>query len=194
MIKDLIITLKVTLFTILVTGLIYPFFIMGASYVFFHKKAIGSLIFDDHKNIIGSALIGQNFQNPAYFFSRPSDAGEGYDGTRSGGSNLAPTSQKLVEKIHERIEKIKALNRTPPPLELVTSSASGLDPHISSEAAYWQAPSIALKRDVSLKRIVSIIDDQILYPQLHILGNPRLNVLQLNITLDQFFGPPSEAR
>jgi K+-transporting ATPase ATPase C chain len=192
--KDLMIALKVALFTILITGLIYPFFIMGVSYVFFHKKATGSLVLDESSNIIGSELIGQNFQNPAYFFSRPSEAGQGYDGTRSGGSNLAPTSRKLVEKIHERIEIIKKLNTAPIPFDLVTSSASGLDPHISLQAAYWQAPNIALKRGVSLKRIISIIDDQVERPQFYILGNLRLNVLALNLTLDQFFGPPPEGK
>lgn len=174
MLRNSLIALKVALFTIFLTGILYPLFILGSSYVFFHRKATGSLIFDERKHIIGSELIGQNFQNLAYFRSRPSDAGIGYDGTRSGGSNLGPTSQKLVEKIHERIENIRAWNTGPLPIDLVTSSASGLDPHISPESAYWQASNIALKRDVSLKRIVSIIDDQIESPQFYILGSRRV--------------------
>lgn len=190
--RDFIISLKVCLFTILITGVIYPLFIMGASYTFFYKKATGSFIYDENKNIIGSELIGQNFQNPAYFFSRPSDAGKGYDGTLSGGSNLASTSKKLSEKIHERIKIMRTLNSTPIPIDLVTSSASGLDPHISPAAAYWQAPKIALQRNISLRRVISIIDGQVQHPQFYILGNPRINVLQLNLTLDQFFGPPQE--
>lgn len=192
--KDLIISFKVSLFTILITGLIYPLLIVGLSSIFFYKKATGSLILDEHKNIIGSELIGQNFKDPAYFFSRPSDAGRGYDGIRSGASNFSPTSKKLLEKINERITAIRALNTEPIPIDLVTSSGSGLDPHISPEAAYWQAQGIAIKRNVSLKRIVSIIDSAIEYPKFYILGNPRLNVLMLNLTLDQFFGPPAEEK
>src|SRR5436190_8424472 len=121
--KDFLISLKVALFTILVTGLIYPFFVMGVSYVLFYKKATGSFIVDERKKRIGSELIGQNFQNPAYFFSRPSRAGKGYDGTRSGGENLAPTSRKWVEKIQQRVEKLRTLNPAPLPIDLVTSSA-----------------------------------------------------------------------
>jgi len=192
MVRDLILSLKISLFTIFVTGIIYPLFIMGAAYTFFYKKATGSLVLDEHNNIIGSELIGQNFKNPSYFFSRPSDAGNGYDGTRSGGSNFAPTSEKLLEKIHERIETLKPLNTAPIPIDLVTSSASGLDPHISLQAAYWQAPKIAMQREVSLKRIITIIDDQIHGFSFYGLGIPYLNVLKLNLTLDQFFGSPTE--
>lgn len=192
--KQLIITLKVSVFTLFLTGVLYPLCITGISYVLFPKRSAGSFILDENKKIIGSELIGQKFQNPAYFFSRPSEAGEGYDGLHSGASNLALSSQKLVEKIDQRIEKIKELNAAPIPLGLVTSSASGLDPHISLQAAYWQAPNIALKRGVSLKRIISIIDGQIIEPQFYILGDQRLNVLELNLTLDQFFGPPLEAQ
>jgi K+-transporting ATPase ATPase C chain len=188
--KDFIIALKISLFTIVLTGFLYPLLIMGVSHIFFHRRASGSFILDEQKNVIGSELIGQYFENPAYFFSRPSDAGKGYDGTSSGGSNLSPTSKRLLEKIQERIKILKVLNSAPIPIDLVTSSASGLDPHISPQAAYWQASGIALQRNVSLKRIVSIIDDQMQYPQFYILGTPRLNVLKLNITLDQFFGPP----
>jgi K+-transporting ATPase ATPase C chain len=194
MVKTLLIALKVSVFTLLLTGFMYPLLITGISSVVFPKRSAGSFLFDQHKNIVGSELIGQNFQNPAYFFARPSDAGQGYDGNRSGGSNLGPTSQKLVKRVRTRIEKLKTLNTAPIPLSLVTSSASGLDPHISSQAAYWQAPNIALKRDVSLKRIISIIDDQIIQPQFYILGPKRLNVLKLNLALDQFFGPPLEVK
>lgn len=192
--KDFLIVLKVSLFTLLITGFFYPLLVMGISSIFFHKKATGSLILDQNKNIIGSELIGQNFKNPSYFFSRPSDAGQGYDGTQSGGSNLAPTSKKLLEKIHERIKTIRSLNAEPIPIDLITSSASGLDPHISPASAYWQAPGIALQRNISLKRVISIIDDQIISPQFYILGKPRVNVLKLNLTLDQFFGPPAEGK
>ena len=191
MLKPLIIALKVSLFTILITGFVYPFVIMGISYIFFHKQATGSLIHNERKTIIGSVLIGQNFKNPEYFFSRPSEAGQGYDGTRSGGSNLGPTSRKLVEKVQGRANKLAALNTDPIPLDLLTSSGSGLDPHISPQAAYWQAPNIALKRGISLKRIIAIIDNQMEDNKLYILGTKHVNVLLLNLALDKFFGLPS---
>lgn len=190
MFKNFLIALKVSLFTIFITGIIYPVFVTGAANILFHDRATGSFILDESDHIIGSELIGQNFTNPAYFFSRPSAAGEGYDGMRSGGSNLGPTSKKLVQKIHERIEKIRGFNTEPIPIDLVTSSGSGLDPHISLNAAYWQAPKVALEREVSLKRVISIIDNFARFPQFYLLGSPRVNVVKLNQALDQFFGPP----
>lgn len=192
MFKHLFIAIRISIFTLFLTGTVYPLLVTGIAYVFFHKKATGSLISGDYKNIIGSELIGQNFKNPAYFFPRPSHAGNGYDGLNSGGSNLAPTSKKLLNNIHKRIETLKTINSEPIPLSLLTSSASGLDPHISLEAAYWQAPRIALNRDVSLKRIIGIIDTHIERPQFYLFGVPRLNVLKLNLTLDQFFGHPRD--
>lgn len=145
---------------------------------------------DEKNKVIGSELIGQNFKNPAYFFPRPSDAGAGYDGMHSGGSNLAPTSKKFVENVRERTKKLREQNTKPIPIDLVTSSGSGLDPHISIQGAYWQAPKIALEREISLKRVISIIDSFARSPQFYIFGNPRINVLRLNQALDQFFGPP----
>lgn len=194
MAQNLIIALKVSLFTILITGILYPLLVMGGGYVFFYKNTKGSLILDEHKRIIGSELIGQEFQDPGYFFSRPSDAGKGYDGLHSGGSNLAPTSKKFVEKIQERFQRLNSLGTKPIPIDLVTSSGSGLDPHISPQAAYWQAPRIALQRNVALKRVVAIIDDHIQFPQFYVLGDPRVNVLRLNLSLNQFFGPPVEGK
>lgn len=186
MLKNLFIALKVSFFTILLTGVVYPFVVTGVSYVLFHKQASGSLIINEQQKAIGSELIGQNFKNPAYFFPRPSAAG--YDGLASKGSNLGPTSKELLKKIHEKIEEIKGYNSEPIPIDLVTSSGSGLDPHISPQAAYWQAPRIALQRDLSLGRIYSIIDDLIENPQFIMFGNPRINVLKLNLALDQYFG------
>lgn len=192
--KDFITSFKVCLFTLVLTGVFYPLLVMGGGYLFFYKKTKGSLVFDEQGHLIGSELIGQDFHNPGYFFSRPSDAGKGYDGLHSGGSNLAPTSKKFVETIQERLQKLKSVNTKPIPLDLVTSSGSGLDPHISPQAAYWQAPKIALQRSVSLKRVIAIVDDQIQYHQFYVLGAPRVNVLKLNLTLDQFFGPPEEMK
>lgn len=192
--KNLIISLRVSLFTILITGIFYPLLVMTVGYLFFYKHATGSLIFNERRHIIGSELVGQNFKNPGYFFSRPSNAGNGYDALSSGGSNLAITSKKFMDKVQERIQSLKTFNEKPIPLDLVTTSASGLDPHISPQAAYWQAPKIALYRNVALKRIMSIIDDQIQSPRLYVLGVPRVNVLKLNLALDQFLGPPVEKK
>ncbi len=188
--KEIMIGLRVSLFTLFLTGLVYPFMVTEISTLLFYKKGRGSLIFDEQNKIIGSELIGQDFKNPAYFFLRPSAAGKGYDGMSSGGSNLAPTSKKLLKRIQETIEKIKKDNFESIPIDLVTASGSGLDPHISPQAAYWQAPRIALKRDVSLKRVIALIDDFVEAPQFYFLGEKRVNVLKLNLVLDQFFGSP----
>ena len=188
--KDIITALKVSLFTLLLTGLLYPFLVTGFSSLLFHKRAKGSLILNEQKQIIGSELIGQNFKNPSYFSPRPSAAGQGYDGMASGGSNLAQTSQKLVKQIQARIEEIQKDNSEFIPIDLVMASGSGLDPHISPQAANWQAPRIALHREVSLKRVISLIADLTEPPQFHFLGEARVNVLKLNLALDQFFGPP----
>lgn len=194
MVKSLLISLKICLFTLLLTGVFYPLLVMGGGYLFFYKKTRGSLVFNEQHQIVGSELIGQNFQNPGYFFSRPSAAGNGYDSLASGGSNLSPASKQFVKKIQERFQALKAINARRIPIDILTSSGSGLDPHISPQAAYWQAPKIALHRDVALKRVMAIIDDQIEHAQLYILGEIRVNVLKLNLTLDQFFGPPGEAK
>jgi len=186
--KEISIALKVSCFTLLLTGLFYPFVITGFANLLFHKKAQGSLVFNEDMKVIGSELIGQNFKNPLYFFPRPSAAGQGYNGMASGGSNLGPTSQELIKKVSERIEIIKKDNPMTIPLDLVTTSGSGLDPHISKEAAYWQAPKIALHRNVSLKRIIAIIDYLTESPQFKIFGSERINVLKLNRALDQYLG------
>jgi potassium-transporting ATPase KdpC subunit len=188
--KDILIAFRVALFTLLLTGLLYPFLVTGFSDLLFHREANGSLIMNDQNKIIGSELIGQNFKNPSYFFSRPSAAGKGYDGMASGGSNLAQTSINLLKRIQERIEEIKKDNSEPIPVDLVMASGSGLDPHISPQAAHWQAPRIALHREASLERIVIIIEDLTEPPQFNFLGEPRVNVLKLNRSLDQFFGTP----
>jgi len=190
MTKEIILALKISFLTLLLTGIAYPFVVAGFSHLVFHRQANGSLISDEQNKMIGSELIGQNFKSPAYFFSRPSAAGKGYDGSASGGSNLAPTSKELRERIQEKIKEIKQDNIEPIPIDFITASGSGLDPHISPQAAYWQAPRIALHRDVALRRIFSIIDDLIEPPQFYFLGEPRINVLKLNLILDQYFGPP----
>ncbi len=190
MMKEMLIAFKVSLITVLLTGVLYPLVVTSFSTLFFDKQANGSLIFDDQYKIIGSELIGQAFENPAYFFSRPSVTAKGYEGPVSGGSNLGPTSHVLVNRIQKQVETLKKDNAELIPLDLVTTSGSGLDPHISPEAAYWQAPRVALYRNVSLKRIFSIIDELIEPPHFTFLGEKRVNVLKLNITLNQFLGSP----
>lgn len=193
-VKNLLISLRVSLFTILITGVFYPLLVMTGGYIFFYRHTTGSLILNERKHIVGSELIGQHFQHPGYFFSRPSNAGKGYDALHSGGSNVAISSKKFIETVQKRFLHLKSLNPKPLPIDLLTSSASGLDPHISPQAAYWQAPKIALHRNVSLKRIISIIDGQIQAPQLYFFGVSRVNVLKLNLTLDQFLGAPVEEK
>lgn len=188
--KDLFIALRVSLLTLFLTGLAYPFLVTEFAYIISEKNAEGSVLYNEQNKRIGSELIGQSFKNPAYFFSRPSVAGKGYDGMASQGSNLGPTSQKLMMRIQERVKNIEKSYSKSIPTDLVTTSASGLDPHISLEAAYWQASRIALERNVSLERILTIIDNLVEYPQLFFMGQARINVLKLNLVLDQFFGPP----
>lgn len=178
--KELLIALSVSLITLFFTGVVYPFLIALVADSLFSYKASGSLIKNSQDQIIGSELLRQDFKNPAYFFPRPS----------KGEANLAPTSKLLVTRIQERISEIKKINTNPIPIDLVTSSASGLDPHISVEAALWQAPQIALRRNVDLKRIATLIERLKEGPQFYILGESRLNVLKLNLALDASFGAP----
>lgn len=178
--KDLLIAFSVSLITLFFTGVVYPFLITQIAGSLFSYKASGSLIKDEQNRVIGSELLRQDFKNPAYFFPRPSTEK----------SNLAPTSKLLVTRMQERVTEIKKINISPIPIDLVTSSASGLDPHISMEAALWQAPQIALHRNVDLKHIVDLIVQLKEGPQFYILGESRLNVLKLNLALDASFGAP----
>lgn len=186
--KEITMALRMSLLTLLITGFLYPFLVTGVASLLFPKRSQGSLIYNQQHQIIGSELIGQDFKNPSYFFARPSAAGKGYDGIASGGSNLGPTSKVLLRRIQKRLEEIKKDNPEPVPIDLVTASGSGLDPHISPQAAKWQALRIASQRGVSLRRILSLIDDLVEPPQFHIWGEARVNVLKLNLNLDDFFG------
>lgn len=181
--KELLIALSVSLITLFFTGVVYSFLITQIAGSLFPYKASGSLIKDGQGRVIGSELLRQDFKNPAYFFPRPS-AEE---------SNLAPTSKLLITRIQERIAEIKKINTSPIPIDLVTSSASGLDPHISVEAALWEAPQIALYRNIDLKHIAALIERLKEGPQFYILGESRLNVLKLNLALDASFGAPVES-
>ncbi|OFX03103.1 MAG: hypothetical protein A2W62_03120, partial [Alphaproteobacteria bacterium RIFCSPLOWO2_02_42_7] len=152
--KDILIALNVSFITLLLTAGLYPLLVTGFSSLFFPHQVSGSLIKDKNGKVIGSELLSQKFSTPAYFFPRPAAKNKGYNGVSSGGSNLGPTSLALIQEIQERISHISKVNSAPIPLDLVTASASGFDPHISLEAALWQAPQVALQRNVSLERIV----------------------------------------
>jgi K+-transporting ATPase ATPase C chain len=171
--------------TVLV-GIIYPFVITGLSELLFKEKAHGSLI-EREGGVIGSRLIGQPFRGPGYFHSRPSAAGSGYDATASGGTNLGPTSKKLFEEqVNARVKELQAENPNAEiPIDLITSSGSGLDPQISPAAAEFQIPRIARERRMSEDEVRGLIRKHTEGRQFAVLGEPRVNVLELNLSLDE---------
>src|SRR6267142_1337208 len=198
------IAIRTTIVTLVLTGLIYPFVMTGLSQVLFPWRANGSLVTDEKGQVVGSELIAQGFANPAYFQPRPSAAGEkGYDATSSGGSNLGPTSKKLQDRINDDLKRLKSENSEatgPIPAELVTTSASGLDPHLSPDAMLWQVPRVAKSRGVSPDRVKAVVDSSVEGRTFGILGEPRVNVLLVNLALDRQFGkatplpPPPEKK
>src|SRR5690242_17725763 len=187
--KNLLTATLMTLVTTVLLGLIYPLVVTGLAQVIFPDQANGQLIKRADGAIIGSRLIGQPFSSPGYFHSRPSAAGaNGYDAAGSSGSNLGPTNQKLIDRIKADIEKLQAENPGKPvPIDLVTTSASGLDPHISPAAAEFQVPRVARERRTSEEQIRSVMAVHTLGRQFGFLGEPRVNVLELNVDLDQKF-------
>ncbi len=176
----------ITVVLTVLLGVVYPVVVTGLAYVIFPSKAQGSLIEKDGK-IIGSRLIGQPFGGPGYFHSRPSAAGAGYDATASGGTNLGPTSQKLFEtNVKTAADALHEENpNVPIPVDLVTASCSGLDPHITPAAAGFQIPRVARERGVSEEDLRRLVREHTEGRQLGLLGEPRVNVLELNLALDQ---------
>ncbi|HEV8076738.1 MAG TPA: potassium-transporting ATPase subunit KdpC [Candidatus Acidoferrum sp.] len=182
--KELILALRFTLVTTLVFGLVYPLCMTGLSQLIFPKQAAGSLIEKDGR-ILGSRLIGQSFTSEKYFHSRPSAAGTGYDAGASSGSNLAPTNQALVDRVKSDVAKLQQENPGAAiPADLVTASGSGLDPEISPAAADFQIPRIAKARGLSADRLRTLIARHTEGRSIGIFGEPRVNVLELNLDLD----------
>jgi K+-transporting ATPase ATPase C chain len=181
---------RFTLLMTVLTGLIYPGVVTGFCQILFSRQANGSLLAVNGK-IVGSTLIGQNFSKPEYFRPRPSAAGnDGYDATSSSGSNLGPTNQKLVDRMKADITKFRKENPSyqgPIPADLLTTSASGLDPDISPASALAQAPRVAQVRGVSLEQMQQVISARTEWRQLGFFGEPRVNVLLLNLELDKRF-------
>jgi K+-transporting ATPase ATPase C chain len=169
-------------------GIVYPLAVTGISMLAFPNQANGSIVYRDGQPI-GSALIGQNFSAPGYFHGRPSAAGtDGYDATSSGGSNLGPTNEKLMESINERAEQLRTDNGlsagSPVPADLVTASGSGLDPNISPASALLQVSRVAQARNLPEKQVSDLVQNSIESRDLGFLGEPRVNVLKLNLALD----------
>lgn len=175
---------RFTIVTTVLMGLIYPLLITGIAQIVFPRKANGQLV-EKQGVFVGSRLIGQPFTGPAYFHSRPSAAGTGYDATSSGGSNYGPTNKALIERVRADVQKAHAENPSMPiPADLVTASGSGLDPDISPAAADFQVPRVARERSMSEAEVRSLVHQYIKGRQFGLLGEPRVNVLELNLALD----------
>ncbi len=189
-IKQIFPAIMLTLILTLLIGIVYPLIVTGIAQVAFKDKAEGSLITRDGK-VVGSRLIGQSFQGAGYFHSRPSAAGKGYDATSSSGTNLGPTSKKLLEtNVKTAADALREENPGKPiPVDMVTSSASGLDPHITPAAAEFQIPRVARERGLSENAIRDVVRAHTAGRTFGVLGEPRVKVLELNLALDAMKRP-----
>ena len=189
LLKHIYPAVALTIVLMVLLGIVYPFVTTGLSELLFKEKARGSLIEREGK-VIGSRLIGQPFKGASYFHSRPSAAGSGYDATASGGTNFGPTSKQFFkEQIKGRAKEAHAENpNIKIPIDLITSSGSGLDPHISPAAAEFQVPRIARERRMEEDQVKQLVRKHTEGRQFGILGEPRINVLELNLELDEALG------
>ena len=186
MIKHMGAALRMTIVSIVLLGLIYPLAMTGIAEAIFPKQANGSLVTVNGK-VVGSWIVGQLWTKPQYFQGRPSAAGKGYDPTNTGGTNYGATSKKLMDSTKATIATLEKQNsgaQGAPPMDLVTSSASGIDPDISPEAAYWEAPRVAKARKMSLDAVNALIAQHVQGRTFGFLGEPHVNVLELNLALD----------
>lgn len=191
--REIVVALRMTLATLVLTGIAYPLLVTALAGAAMPWRAAGSLV-EVEGRIVGSELIGQGFRDPAYFHPRPSAAGAGgYDATASSGSHLGPTSNALRDRIASEIARLRADNPNAAgsvPADLVTASASGLDPHLSREAALWQVARVAKARGAAVGEVEALVEARLEGPELWIFGEWRVNVLRLNLDLDRRFGRP----
>ena len=191
--KNFLISIWMTIATTILLGLIYPLVVTGLAQLLFPHKANGQLIVKDGA-VVGSSIIGQGFSSPQYFHSRPSAAGNGWDAANSAGSNLGPTNQKLLDRVKGDVATAQADNPgTPVPIDLVTTSASGFDPHITPAAAEFQLARVAKARGIAVDRLRALLAKHTEGRQLGLLGEPRVNVLELNLELDQQYPTVKQA-
>src|SRR3954471_9659889 len=192
--KNLITAVLMTVATSIVFGLVYPLLVTVLAQLIFPKQANGQLIQKDGRTI-GSKLIGQGFSAPRYFHPRPSAAGNGYDAANSGGSNLGPTNQKLVDRVAADVATAHAANPgRSVPIDLVTTSASGFDPHITPAAAEFQLPRVAKERGATVEQVRALLANHTEGRQFGVLGEARVNVLELNLELDERFPTTKQAK
>jgi K+-transporting ATPase ATPase C chain len=190
--KNLITAVLMTLVTTVLLGIVFPLVITGLSQFIFPSKANGQLL-TQNGHVVGSKLIGQSFSSAGYFHSRPSSAGTGYDAANSSGSNLGPTNASLIARVQSDADRLQSENPgTAIPVDLLTTSGSGLDPQISPEAAEFQVPRIARERGISVDSVREAIRQNLEPRQFGFLGEPRVNVLELNLALDETAPMPSK--
>ena len=191
--KNLLISVLMTIVTTILLGIIYPLVVTGLAQLFFRDKANGQLIVQNGQ-VVGSRIIGQAFTSPAYFHSRPSNAGNGYDAANSNGSQLGPTNHALMDRVKADVATNQADHPGQPvPVDLVTASASGLDPDISPAAAEFQVKRVATQRGASEDQVRQLVQRHLQPRQLGFLGEPRVNVLELNLDLDSQFPVKKQA-
>jgi K+-transporting ATPase ATPase C chain len=191
--KHIITSILYTVITAVLLGIGYPLVVTGLAHVLMPKQADGSLIYRADGTLAGSRLIGQPFDGPGYFWSRPSAAGNGYDASNSGGSNYAPTNAALATRVAATVQTLNPKGTSAPvPIDLATASGSGLDPDITPAAAYYQVTRVAAERHIGEDAVRNLVASHVTPRQFGLLGEPRVNVLQLNMDLDAMAPPAAK--